>query len=344
VITSIILPNLNTPICFLEKRLETIFNQTAKNWECIVVDGFSTNGSWECIKTATENDSRFRLYQLPKKGIYNAWNEGIVRAKGQFIYIATSDDTMSNDLLEKMQEALISNLDCEIAQCGLTIIDENDNPIEPSWEKYWTSQYLGSLLDQKHKRLAPHDGLLHMSVQTVYTSVTQLLIKKSLFNKFGLFRTDAGAVADFEWGMRVSLLASVVYIPHKYATWRIHNLQATSTNYNDTSAHRNKLCKLAKDAFSVFNNNSGQTAEKSFNMKKLFYAFRRDEFYYELSEEPLKRKRIGIMYKWSMTNFNIILDYILIQLRLKNNYFDRITYMRNYINRLGLNKNIVILK
>ncbi|RYY08324.1 MAG: glycosyltransferase [Sphingobacteriaceae bacterium] len=336
---SIILPNLNTPINFLKKRLETIFNQTEKNWECIVIDGFSTNESWEYIRNSTEQDNRFRLYQLPKKGIYNAWNEGIIRANGDYIYIATSDDTMTNDLIEKMQNALIRNQDCSIAHCGLTIIDENELPVDHSWEKYWTSEYFGPLLQHSHKRLAPHDGILHMSVQTVYTSITQLLIKSSVFKEIGFFLTDAGPIADFEWGMRASLVKNIIYLPDKLATWRLHSNQATDSNYNNTSAHREKICQLANHAL----NSSDQIIEikKKHDLKTLFFVYNNDRFRYLLQEEKNKFKKIKILLKWSKTNINIVVNYILIKLKFKSDNFDRVKFIKDYIVSRKLDKNII---
>ena len=336
---SIILPNLNTPIDFLKKRLTTIFSQTEINWECVVIDGFSTNGSWEYIINSAVNDNRFRLYQLPKKGIYNAWNEGIIRAKGDYIYIATSDDTMSNNLIEKMQDALIKNQDCSIAHCGLTIIDENDVPVDHSWEKYWTSQYFGPLLQHSHKRLAPHDGILHMSVQTVYTSITQLLIKTSVFNEIGTFLTNSGSIADFEWGMRASLVNNVIYIPEKLATWRLHSNQATDSNYNDTSAHREKICELANHAL----NYSNQTIEikKKHDLKKLFFVYNTDILRFLLQEEKNSLNKILLLLKWSKTNINIVVNYILIKLKFKPDNFDRVTFIKDYLVSRKLDKNII---
>ncbi|WP_419803146.1 glycosyltransferase [Mucilaginibacter sp.] len=338
---SIVLPNLNTPIDFLKKRLETIKNQTSVNWECIVIDGFSTNGSWEYLKSQTEKEVRFRLYQLPKKGIYNAWNEGIYRANGEFIYIATSDDTMSNELIEKMQNALIKNPDCSIAHCGLTIIDGNDNPVDHSWEKYWTSQYFGTLLQQSHKRLAPHDGILHMSVQTVYTSITQLLIKESVFREVGVFLTDVGPIADFEWGMRVALLENIIYVPEKLATWRLHSDQATDSNYNNTAAHRKKIVQLANHAFN-FSNQTINIKNKH-DLNALFFVFDTDRFRFLLREEKSLIKKITIAFYWSFKHFNIVYNYLLVKLNLKSNNFDRVQFIRNYIISKNLNKNIIIL-
>src|ERR1700747_2800360 len=99
---SIILPNLNTPLPFLKERVRSILAQTNTNWECIIVDGFSDNGSWEYLVEIAAKDKRFILNQFKKEGIYKAWNCGIELAKGEYIYIATSDDTMEPNCIEEL--------------------------------------------------------------------------------------------------------------------------------------------------------------------------------------------------------------------------------------------------
>lgn len=341
---SIILPNLNTPLLFLKERLDTILQQTYQNWECIVIDGYSDNGSWEFIKNKVEDDFRFSLTQLPRKGIYNAWNEGINRAHGKYIYIATSDDTMSPWLLERMSNALNTNPDCGLAHCCLTIIDERGGAYNgTSWENYWTSQYFGALLNKKHKRLAPHDGLLHMGVLTVYTSVTQLLIRKQVFDDIGFFLTDAGAMADFEWGMRISLLTNVIHIPEKLATWRIHSLQATSESYNNSSEHRKKLVQLADHAFSVFKLKNSKLAQK-LNVRILYHVFWRDQLYFELKEEKSVSKKVRLLFRWGWLHLPVLIDYVISKLKIRKQSFDRVKYIKKYLKKIKLDGNIIIIE
>lgn len=226
---SIILPNLNTNIEFLKPRLQSIISQTINDWECIIIDGFSQNGSWEFLLDATREDRRFRAVQLPKRGIYNAWNAGIRMAQGEFIYIAPSDDTMKFNFLERMMICLKQNPSCDIANCCLDIIDEKGNFIVGNnWLDYISPRFFGTRIHQAHIRMAPHDGLLHAFIKTVYQSITQLLVRKKVFDEVGYFLENAGSIADFEWGMRVSLVRNVVHIPEHLASWRIHPEQATT--------------------------------------------------------------------------------------------------------------------
>ena len=229
-VVSICLPNLNNRP-YLEERLQTILAQTFSDWELIVYDNYSDDGAWELLQTEARNEPRIRIAQAPRAGMYANWNNCIRAAQGEYVYIATSDDTMTPDCLEKMVEALERNPDCGLCHCSLEIIDETGRAVDSdTWESWESQKYFGEWIDIPHVRRAPHDGLLYFGLGTIYTSITQLLIRKRVFEQLGLFRTDCHSYADFEWGMRVGLNENVVHIPEKLATWRRHSTQATQAN------------------------------------------------------------------------------------------------------------------
>jgi glycosyltransferase involved in cell wall biosynthesis len=248
---SIILPTFNS-IDFLEERLQTIVHQTYPDWECIVIDGHSKDGTWEMLKAAAEKDERFRLFQFPPNGPYDAWNKGIAKASGDYIYIATADDTMELTLLEIMSKEMDQHTNCGLAHCMLTIIDETGKPAnDVSWDNYYSVQYYGDLIRKKHIRLAPLDGILHCGLKTIYSSVTQLLIRKKVFDLAGYFQTDKGSIADFEWGLRVSLLFNTLHIPEYLATWRKHSRQLTNDSIQTNAATYIALQNFIEQAFKL---------------------------------------------------------------------------------------------
>ncbi len=225
-LVSVCLPNLNNRP-FLEERIQCILQQTYTNWELVIVDNYSDDGAWEYFQSL--DDPRIRIQQASKEGMYANWNNCIRLAKGDYIYIATSDDTMTPDCIEKLTQALEKHPQCDIAHSNLTVIDERGKEIEGFYlNKCRSPRYFKELIHQPHIRHAPHDGLLHYYGGTVYVSITQLLIRKSLFNRVGFFSNDFGSAADFEWEMRASLVANTVHVPEFLGTWRVHTDQATS--------------------------------------------------------------------------------------------------------------------
>jgi hypothetical protein len=227
-LVSVCLPNLNT-LPFLEERIATIRAQTYQNWELIVSDNYSDDGAWEFFQRLAKTDERVSIRQAPREGMYANWNNCIQRSTGEFVYIATSDDTMAEDCLEKLVNALQVNPDCDLAHCHLRMIDAAGRELDDWWAResiFAISS--GSLFNRPHVRAAPFDGLLHLSGENVYLSITQLLMRRSVFDRLGLFESRWGSMGDFEWEMRAGLTVNVVSVPETWGGWRIHDGQATA--------------------------------------------------------------------------------------------------------------------
>jgi glycosyltransferase involved in cell wall biosynthesis len=152
---SIILPSLNNRQ-YLEERLQTILDQTFLDWELVIIDNYSDDGAWELIKEFAQKDVRFRISQAPREGIYVNWNNCIRLTRGEYIYIATNDDTMTPDCLEKMVRGLEKHLECEICHVICQIIDSKGKEVKGYWNKLGASQFYGELMDKNHLRFAPY--------------------------------------------------------------------------------------------------------------------------------------------------------------------------------------------
>jgi glycosyltransferase involved in cell wall biosynthesis len=268
-LVSIVLPNLNY-YPFLEERIRSILSQTFENLECIVIDGYSSDGSWAFFQKTAAKDPRMRLYQEPPRGIYDAWNKGIERARGEYVAIATSDDTMDARFLEKMIEALEACPSAGIAHCCLTIIDEEGKPrsAEHQWAQWKKVLFYGDWIRKYHLRRCPFDAIVHAGFSTVYSSVTQLLIRKSLFDRVGLFTDRFGTVSDFEWELRASLNTDTVHVPHYLATWRVHANRATDNAFLNTAAFFEILLRMVDSAC---RRNNGFAIPRN-DLKRVYFA------------------------------------------------------------------------
>ncbi|KPA34233.1 hypothetical protein AMR50_0875 [Leptospira interrogans] len=88
---SIITINLNN-LEGLRKTLESVKSQTYTNFELIVVDGGSTDGSFEYLKSNLDLIKKF--ISEKDKGIYNAQNKGISLSKGEYLVFLNAGDTL----------------------------------------------------------------------------------------------------------------------------------------------------------------------------------------------------------------------------------------------------------
>lgn len=93
---SIITINYNNKIG-LQKTIDSVISQTFKDYEWIIIDGGSTDGSKELI----EKYSSYITYWIsePDKGIYNAMNKGIKVAKGEYLQFLNSGDALYSNII-----------------------------------------------------------------------------------------------------------------------------------------------------------------------------------------------------------------------------------------------------
>lgn len=248
---SICVPNLNTRP-FLQERFDTIFNQTFSDWELLVYDSYSRDGAWEYIQALASSEPRMRAWQGPREGTPGSWTPCVRAARGEYVYIATSDDTMPPDAIEQLVAALDAHPECDLAHCRLWPIDEHD-AVVPGILDWWLNdsafaQSSRGLLDRPHVRRAPHDGLLHLLGGSVYVSITQLLIRRSLFDRVGYFESTWGSIGDFNWAMRAGLTAHTVHVPDTWGGWRVHSTQATAGVSFLSEEHGDRIDRMIHDA------------------------------------------------------------------------------------------------
>lgn len=122
---SVIVPNYNHAR-YLNQRLDSILQQTFRDFELIILDDCSTDNSREVIEP-------YRAHPQVTKIIFNEtnagtpfrqWQKGIAAASGKWIWIAESDDYADPHFLEKLLALADSNPGAGIAYCGPLWVDD----------------------------------------------------------------------------------------------------------------------------------------------------------------------------------------------------------------------------
>jgi len=91
----------------IERTIKSVLAQTFKDYEYIIVDGASKDGTLDVVrKYEPLFEGRLKWKSEPDKGIYNAMNKGIERSSGSFIGIVNSDDWLEPDALERVNACL----------------------------------------------------------------------------------------------------------------------------------------------------------------------------------------------------------------------------------------------
>lgn len=156
----------------LKRTVESVINQTWQEFEYIVIDGGSTDGSAACIESHSKNINYW--VSEPDKGIYNAMNKGIAKATGEYLlFLNSGDHFFNNCVLEKNHKFLNEK---DIVYFNLNFVDKTNSRVSKYPEQLSISHFI-------------HDTLPHPAT----------FIKSSLFNKVGFYDESLKIVSDWKF-------------------------------------------------------------------------------------------------------------------------------------------------
>ncbi|MBK0371248.1 glycosyltransferase family 2 protein [Flavobacterium agrisoli] len=135
-LVSIIVPNYNHEK-YLTKRLDSIFNQTYSNFEVILLDDCSLDNSSKILLDYVKNPrvSHCVFNEKNSGNTFCQWKKGIDLAKGEYVWIAESDDYCGFDFIEKVIAPLLQNDEVALSYCQSNRVDENDI-IVGNWKEH----------------------------------------------------------------------------------------------------------------------------------------------------------------------------------------------------------------
>lgn len=102
-------------VCYNSERtigrtLESVAAQTCPDYEYWVIDGASTDGTLRIVEQhAPAFGERLHVVSEPDRGIYDAFNKGISRAEGHFIWLVNSDDYLAPDALSALRDVALAH-------------------------------------------------------------------------------------------------------------------------------------------------------------------------------------------------------------------------------------------
>lgn len=113
---------------YLEETIQSVLSQDYPDFEYLLVDGGSTDGTLDIIKDYSEMDTRLRWVSGPDEGIADAFNKGIAAATGDLIGIINSDDTYVPGALCAVAESYAAHPECDVFH-GDMLRFQGDQPL-----------------------------------------------------------------------------------------------------------------------------------------------------------------------------------------------------------------------
>ncbi len=125
---------------WLSESIRSVLDQTFRDFEFIIVDDGSTDNSLEILEQYKAQDSRLIIISKPNTGLADSLNQGIQKARGEWIARLDADDICETTRLEKQIERARSNSNFVFIGTGLTIINEVGSKLKiysyPSQHKF----------------------------------------------------------------------------------------------------------------------------------------------------------------------------------------------------------------
>lgn len=195
--------------------IESILNQTYKNWELIIVDDGSSDNSVGVIKKYCEKDNRIMLYQHENgvnKGLTQSLLLGLEKASNEWVAFLESDDAWELNYLEEKVKAIKANKDADLVFNDVKLIGDEKRFNE--FEDYFRKRT--KLLSQ---RKIEYTELLDINFITTFSCV---MVKKSLLEKCE-FKTPMSQCIDWVLWMQIITGNRIVYLKKELTCWRLHS-------------------------------------------------------------------------------------------------------------------------
>jgi len=258
---SIIIPNYNHA-AYLKQRLESVFNQSFQDFEVIILDDCSTDDS----KTIIE---QYRFHEKVSHVIYNdtnsgspfeQWEKGIKLAKGEWIWIAESDDVAEKEFLETVLNNTKIDANIVLSYCASWCIDHKG-------EKEARLAWADDISERNWLKDFRNDGLEEISAQFFYKNVIPnasavLFKKKSVDMEVFQIITNMRFAGDWLFWIKLLERGQVCYSAKLLNNFRYHD--STTRNIKNASLEKQRF----EEYFIVLNYLSNNHSQVQWNFRK----------------------------------------------------------------------------
>ena len=240
ILVSIIIPNYNHAL-FLKQRIDSVLNQTFQDFELIILDDCSTDSSREIIELYRGNPKITQIIFNEKNsgGVFKQWIKGIEQSKGEYIWIAESDDYAADNFLEETVAVLAKD-------ASLGMVFTNSNTVNSDGDFLTTTAESKSPF---YEQLATAGNTID-KVNVAQFLISEMIISNAssvLFRKSSLLTIDFIELAKFiNTGDRftyvgIALNAKIIYLPKPLNFMRSHEHNTTKKSFENGNIHKDRL-------------------------------------------------------------------------------------------------------
>lgn len=166
-IVSVIIPNYNHAP-YLRERIDSVLNQTFQDFEVILLDDYSTDNSTEVMAEYEVNPHISHILKNTENSgnTFLQWERGINLARGEYIWIAESDDVAEPQFLSTLIGELRKNPKAVVAYSHSQMIDSNSQPMTMTWHRKGSSGNVNTFdgIYYVRKKMLVHNHIYNASM------------------------------------------------------------------------------------------------------------------------------------------------------------------------------------
>lgn len=224
---SVLIPSYNHSK-YIAQTIQSVLDQTYKDFEIIIIDDASSDNSLEIIQRFT--DSRIRLYHSEtNQGISATLNKLIEEAQGEYLATLASDDAFLPKKLEKQVAFLDGHPDIGAVFSYAEIINEDDKPL--------TKHSYSKVFNQANR--TRHEWLRRFFYQGNCLCAPSVLIRKECHDKVGLYDPRYRQMQDFEFWIRLCMQYEIYVMPEELIQYRVRDSGKNASGRTPDNAIRN---------------------------------------------------------------------------------------------------------
>lgn len=229
---SIIIPAYNSSR-FISEAIKSIFNQTFKDFEIIVIDDGSTDDTKDVLKPFIH---QIQYIFKENGGVASARNVGIRMSKGKYIAFLDYDDIWLPNKLELQVQILDTCPQVGLVHTDNLFLINNETSSHTCKSKI------------KDKKLLSGRIFKSLLMQKFFLTCSTVMVRKVCFDKVGLFDISLPPADDFDMWLRITKEWDCAYIDIPLVKYRIHSSNISRNHQKMHSATFAVLTKIFTDS------------------------------------------------------------------------------------------------
>lgn len=214
---SVVIPSYNHGR-FLRRRVDSILNQTYRDFEVILLDDASTDSTADVLKEYAGHPLiQLAIRPTNSGSVFLQWNAGIDMARGQYVWIAESDDYADVRFLQELVPVLDRNPQVGLVKCRSNFIDENDQPVPGAAESPSSRDWSGDFIIN-----GKEDCRLQLTHGTSIANTSAVLFRRQLYLDAGWADPSYRMCADWLQWAKMMLRADFAYVAQPLNFYRFH--------------------------------------------------------------------------------------------------------------------------